>query len=72
MLSCPRSELHNPAVTTQYSLILKIYLKNNHDHLCVLMKQQDALKKLSALNSLIKEGKIGDEVKKNIYEHLYR
>ncbi|XP_059138757.1 phosphatidylinositol 4,5-bisphosphate 3-kinase catalytic subunit delta isoform-like [Physella acuta] len=59
-----RSELHNPAVTTQYSLILKIYLKNNHDHLCVLMKQQDALKKLSALNSLIKEGKIGDEAKR--------
>lgn len=58
-----RSENHNPAVTTQYSLILQIYLKHNTDHLLVLMKQQDALKKLFALNSLIKEGKVGDEAK---------
>ncbi|KAH9510277.1 Phosphatidylinositol 4,5-bisphosphate 3-kinase catalytic subunit delta isoform [Bulinus truncatus] len=60
-----RSETHNPIVSTQYSLILQIYLKHNNDHLLVLMKQQDALKKLSALNSLIKGCDLGDDGKKN-------
>ncbi|KAK0061228.1 phosphatidylinositol 4 5-bisphosphate 3-kinase catalytic subunit delta isoform-like isoform X2 [Biomphalaria pfeifferi] len=59
-----RSETHNSTVSTQYSLILQIYLKHNNDHLAVLMKQQDALKKLSALNSLIKECDINDDTKR--------
>ncbi|BFZ23020.1 hypothetical protein BsWGS_26059 [Bradybaena similaris] len=59
-----RSETHNPTVSTQYSLILQCYLRHNPDHLQVLMKQQEALKKLYALNSLIKEGNIADQAKR--------
>ncbi|GFO42474.1 phosphatidylinositol 4,5-bisphosphate 3-kinase catalytic subunit delta isoform [Plakobranchus ocellatus] len=53
-----RSESHNPAVTTQYSLILQCYLEHNPDHLEALSKQQEALKKLCAINLLIKESDI--------------
>uniref|UniRef100_A0A0B6ZC56 phosphatidylinositol 3-kinase n=1 Tax=Arion vulgaris TaxID=1028688 RepID=A0A0B6ZC56_9EUPU len=59
-----RSETHNPTVSTQYSLILQCYLRHNLDHLQVLMKQQEALRKLFALNSLIKEGNIADQAKR--------
>nr|KAG5710060.1 hypothetical protein BaRGS_030136 [Batillaria attramentaria] len=49
-----RSELDNPAVMVQYSLMLDVYLRNNKDHLMELHKQKEALSKLMFVNQLMK------------------
>lgn len=49
-----RSEMHNPAVMVQYSLILECYLRNNKDHMHELFRQKEALNKLTFVNQLIK------------------
>lgn len=49
-----RSEMHNPAVMVRYSLILESYLRANREHLLALVKQKDALSKLTFVNQLIK------------------
>lgn len=59
-----RSETHNSKVTTQYSLILQCYLKHNKEHMQILSQQQDALKKLFSVNSLIKRMSIDDKAKR--------
>ncbi|XP_012943910.1 phosphatidylinositol 4,5-bisphosphate 3-kinase catalytic subunit beta isoform [Aplysia californica] len=66
-----KSETYNAAVSTQYRLLLECYLRHNEDHLLVLMKQQEALKKLCGLNSLIKLGNIGDQAhKEQAMQHM--
>ncbi|RUS84646.1 hypothetical protein EGW08_007566, partial [Elysia chlorotica] len=67
-----RSETHNPAVTTQFSLILQCYLKHNKEHLQILSQQQEALKKLHALNSLIKGTNIDDKAKREEATNMMR
>lgn len=49
-----KSEMHNPAVMVRYSLILESYLRANREHLLALVKQKDALSKLTFVNQLIK------------------
>lgn len=49
-----RSELDNPSVMVQYSLILEVYLWSNKDHLLELHKQKEALSKLTFVNQLMK------------------
>ncbi|XP_041378103.1 phosphatidylinositol 4,5-bisphosphate 3-kinase catalytic subunit beta isoform-like isoform X2 [Gigantopelta aegis] len=49
-----RSEMHNPTVTVQFRLILKVYLHANTGHLSELVRQQEALTKLAFVNTLIK------------------
>lgn len=49
-----RSELDNPSVMVQYSLILEVYLRSNKDHMLDLNKQKEALNKLSFVNQLMK------------------
>jgi hypothetical protein len=49
-----RSEMHNPAVTIQYSLILECYLRHNQEHMQELFRQSQALNKLTFVNQLVK------------------
>ena len=54
LVFCIRSEIHNPAVMVQYSLILECYLRANKDHLEELYRQKEALSKLTFVNQLVK------------------
>jgi len=54
LVFCIRSEIHNPAVMVQYSLILECYLMANKDHLEELYRQKEALSKLTFVNQLVK------------------
>uniref|UniRef100_W5MA77 phosphatidylinositol-4,5-bisphosphate 3-kinase n=1 Tax=Lepisosteus oculatus TaxID=7918 RepID=W5MA77_LEPOC len=51
-----RSEIHMPAVSVQFSLILEAYCRGSIPHIEVLKKQVEALCKLKAVNELIKLG----------------
>uniref|UniRef100_A0A674P960 phosphatidylinositol-4,5-bisphosphate 3-kinase n=1 Tax=Takifugu rubripes TaxID=31033 RepID=A0A674P960_TAKRU len=51
-----RSEIHMPAVSVQFSLILEAYCRGSIPHIEVLKKQVEALNKLKAVNELIKLG----------------
>nr|XP_019950478.1 PREDICTED: phosphatidylinositol 4,5-bisphosphate 3-kinase catalytic subunit beta isoform [Paralichthys olivaceus] len=51
-----RSEIHMPAVSVQFSLILEAYCRGSIPHIEVLKKQVEALSKLKAVNELIKLG----------------
>uniref|UniRef100_A0A8C6UX04 Phosphatidylinositol 4,5-bisphosphate 3-kinase catalytic subunit beta isoform n=1 Tax=Neogobius melanostomus TaxID=47308 RepID=A0A8C6UX04_9GOBI len=51
-----RSELHMPAVSVQFSLILEAYCRGSIPHIEVLKKQVEALSKLKSVNELIKFG----------------
>uniref|UniRef100_A0A4W5P024 Phosphatidylinositol 3-kinase catalytic subunit type 3 n=1 Tax=Hucho hucho TaxID=62062 RepID=A0A4W5P024_9TELE len=53
-----RSEMHMPAVTVQFSLILEAYCRGSIPHIEVLKKQVEALSKLKSVNELIKLGTI--------------
>ncbi|XP_022528881.1 phosphatidylinositol 4,5-bisphosphate 3-kinase catalytic subunit beta isoform [Astyanax mexicanus] len=53
-----RSEMHMPAVTVQFALILEAYCRGCIPHIEVLKKQVEALSKLKAVNELIKLGTI--------------
>ncbi|KAL0973388.1 hypothetical protein UPYG_G00202800 [Umbra pygmaea] len=53
-----RSEIHMPAVSVQFSLILEAYCRGSIPHIEVLKKQVDALSKLKSVNELIKLGNI--------------
>uniref|UniRef100_A0A8C3T393 phosphatidylinositol-4,5-bisphosphate 3-kinase n=1 Tax=Chelydra serpentina TaxID=8475 RepID=A0A8C3T393_CHESE len=49
-----RSEVHIPAVSVQFGVILEAYCRGSIAHMKVLSKQVEALNKLKTLNSLIK------------------
>ncbi|XP_029424673.1 phosphatidylinositol 4,5-bisphosphate 3-kinase catalytic subunit beta isoform isoform X2 [Nannospalax galili] len=49
-----RSEVHIPAVSVQFGVILEAYCRGSIGHMKVLSKQVEALNKLKTLNSLIK------------------
>uniref|UniRef100_M3ZWR1 Phosphatidylinositol 4,5-bisphosphate 3-kinase catalytic subunit beta isoform n=1 Tax=Xiphophorus maculatus TaxID=8083 RepID=M3ZWR1_XIPMA len=51
-----RSEIHMPAVSVQFSLILEAYCRGSIPHIEVLKKQVEALTKLKSVNELIKLG----------------
>ncbi|XP_016887681.1 phosphatidylinositol 4,5-bisphosphate 3-kinase catalytic subunit beta isoform isoform X2 [Cynoglossus semilaevis] len=51
-----RSEIHMPAVSVQFALILEAYCRGSVPHIEVLKKQVDALSKLKSVNELIKHG----------------
>ncbi|XP_031695424.1 phosphatidylinositol 4,5-bisphosphate 3-kinase catalytic subunit beta isoform-like [Anarrhichthys ocellatus] len=53
-----RSEIHMPAVSVQFALILEAYCRGSIPHIEVLKKQVDALSKLKSVNELIKLGTI--------------
>ncbi|XP_038146424.1 phosphatidylinositol 4,5-bisphosphate 3-kinase catalytic subunit beta isoform isoform X1 [Cyprinodon tularosa] len=53
-----RSEIHMPAVSVQFSLILEAYCRGSIPHIEVLKKQVEALSKLKSVNELIKLGTI--------------
>uniref|UniRef100_A0A4W5PDC1 Phosphatidylinositol 4,5-bisphosphate 3-kinase catalytic subunit beta isoform n=1 Tax=Hucho hucho TaxID=62062 RepID=A0A4W5PDC1_9TELE len=53
-----RSEMHMPAVSVQFSLILEAYCRGSIPHIEVLKKQVEALSKLKSVNELIKLGTI--------------
>uniref|UniRef100_A0A3Q3VYB7 Phosphatidylinositol 4,5-bisphosphate 3-kinase catalytic subunit beta isoform n=1 Tax=Mola mola TaxID=94237 RepID=A0A3Q3VYB7_MOLML len=53
-----RSEIHMPAVSVQFALILEAYCRGSIPHIEVLKKQVEALNKLKAVNELIKFGTI--------------
>ncbi|MEQ2270636.1 Phosphatidylinositol 4,5-bisphosphate 3-kinase catalytic subunit beta isoform, partial [Xenotaenia resolanae] len=53
-----RSEIHMPAVSVQFSLILEAYCRGSIPHIEVLKKQVEALTKLKSVNELIKLGTI--------------
>ncbi|MBN3300650.1 PK3CB kinase, partial [Amia calva] len=53
-----QSEIHMPAVSVQFALILEAYCRGSIPHIEVLKKQVEALSKLKALNELIKLGTI--------------
>uniref|UniRef100_A0A669BDT4 phosphatidylinositol-4,5-bisphosphate 3-kinase n=1 Tax=Oreochromis niloticus TaxID=8128 RepID=A0A669BDT4_ORENI len=53
-----RSEIHMPAVSVQFALILEAYCRSNIPHIEVLKKQVEALSKLKSVNELIKLGTI--------------
>ncbi|XP_044145172.1 phosphatidylinositol 4,5-bisphosphate 3-kinase catalytic subunit beta isoform isoform X1 [Bufo gargarizans] len=49
-----RAEMHIPAVSVQFGLLLEAYCRGSVAHMKVLSKQVEALNKLRTLNSLIK------------------
>nr|XP_042709502.1 phosphatidylinositol 4,5-bisphosphate 3-kinase catalytic subunit beta isoform isoform X2 [Chrysemys picta bellii] len=49
-----RSEVHIPAVSVQFGVILEAYCRGSIAHMKVLSKQVEALNKLKTLNSIIK------------------
>uniref|UniRef100_A0A4W6CES4 phosphatidylinositol-4,5-bisphosphate 3-kinase n=1 Tax=Lates calcarifer TaxID=8187 RepID=A0A4W6CES4_LATCA len=51
-----RSEIHMPAVSVQFALILEAYCRGSIPHIEVLKKQVEALNKLKSVNELIKLG----------------
>uniref|UniRef100_A0A8D0AFU6 Phosphatidylinositol 3-kinase catalytic subunit type 3 n=1 Tax=Sander lucioperca TaxID=283035 RepID=A0A8D0AFU6_SANLU len=53
-----RSEIHMPAVSVQFALMLEAYCRGNIPHIEVLKKQVEALSKLKSVNELIKLGTI--------------
>ncbi|XP_041119907.1 phosphatidylinositol 4,5-bisphosphate 3-kinase catalytic subunit beta isoform-like [Polyodon spathula] len=53
-----RSEIHMPAVSVQFALILEAYCRGSIPHIEVLKRQVEALTKLKAVNELIKLGTI--------------
>ncbi|MBN3272232.1 PK3CB kinase, partial [Polyodon spathula] len=53
-----QSEIHMPAVSVQFALILEAYCRGSIPHIEVLKRQVEALTKLKAVNELIKLGTI--------------
>ncbi|TUE70084.1 Phosphatidylinositol 4,5-bisphosphate 3-kinase catalytic subunit beta isoform [Bagarius yarrelli] len=53
-----QSEIHMPAVSVQFALLLEAYCRGSIPHIEVLKKQVEALGKLKAVNELIKLGTI--------------
>uniref|UniRef100_A0AAY4D9X5 phosphatidylinositol-4,5-bisphosphate 3-kinase n=1 Tax=Denticeps clupeoides TaxID=299321 RepID=A0AAY4D9X5_9TELE len=53
-----RSEMHMPAVSVQFALILEAYCRSSIPHIEVLKKQVEALNKLKAVNALVKTGAV--------------
>ncbi|XP_029373211.1 phosphatidylinositol 4,5-bisphosphate 3-kinase catalytic subunit beta isoform [Echeneis naucrates] len=51
-----RSEIHMPAVSIQFALILESYCRSCIPHIEILKKQVEALSKLKSVNELIKLG----------------
>ncbi|XP_061683150.1 phosphatidylinositol 4,5-bisphosphate 3-kinase catalytic subunit beta isoform isoform X2 [Syngnathoides biaculeatus] len=51
-----RSEIHMPAVSVQFALMLEAYCRGSIPHIEVLKKQVEALSKLKSVNELIKLG----------------
>ncbi|KAM6442972.1 phosphatidylinositol 4,5-bisphosphate 3-kinase catalytic subunit beta isoform 1-T2 [Liasis olivaceus] len=49
-----RSEVHIPAVSVQFGVILEAYCRGSITHMKVLSRQVEALNKMKTLNSLIK------------------
>ncbi|XP_061492720.1 phosphatidylinositol 4,5-bisphosphate 3-kinase catalytic subunit beta isoform isoform X2 [Rhineura floridana] len=49
-----RSEVHIPAISVQFGVILEAYCRGSIAHMKVLSKQVEALNKMRTLNSLIK------------------
>ncbi|XP_039583710.1 phosphatidylinositol 4,5-bisphosphate 3-kinase catalytic subunit delta isoform isoform X3 [Passer montanus] len=49
-----RSEMHVPAVSLRFGLILEAYCRGSTHHMKVLMKQGEALNKMKALNDFVK------------------
>ncbi|KAF4078056.1 hypothetical protein AMELA_G00195000 [Ameiurus melas] len=51
-----RSELHVPSVSLKFGLILEAYCRGSIYHMKSLMKQNEALSKMKALNDFVKSG----------------
>uniref|UniRef100_A0A8C5PFU7 Phosphatidylinositol 4,5-bisphosphate 3-kinase catalytic subunit delta isoform n=1 Tax=Leptobrachium leishanense TaxID=445787 RepID=A0A8C5PFU7_9ANUR len=49
-----RSEIHVPAVSVRFGLILEAYCRGSNYHMKVLMKQGEALSKLKGLNDFVR------------------
>lgn len=51
-----RSEMHVPSVSLRFGLILEAYCRGSIYHIKSLMKQNEALNKMKALNDFVKSG----------------
>uniref|UniRef100_A0A8C1J8V5 phosphatidylinositol-4,5-bisphosphate 3-kinase n=1 Tax=Cyprinus carpio TaxID=7962 RepID=A0A8C1J8V5_CYPCA len=51
-----RSEMHVPSVSLRFGLILEAYCRGSIFHIKSLMKQNEALNKMKALNDFVKSG----------------
>ncbi|KAG9494429.1 hypothetical protein GDO78_001995 [Eleutherodactylus coqui] len=60
-----RAEIHIPAVSVQFGLLLEAYCRGSVAHMKVLSKQVEALNKLRTLNGLIKLNAIKQSKVKN-------
>jgi len=55
-----RSEMHVPAVSVTFGLILEAYCRGAMDHMQVLVRQMEALNKLKRVNEIIRDDKNKD------------
>ncbi|CAI9573520.1 unnamed protein product [Staurois parvus] len=60
-----RAEVHTPAVSVQFGLLLEAYCRGSVGHMKVLYKQVEALNKLRTLNGLIKLNAVKQSKVKN-------
>ncbi|XP_055587422.1 phosphatidylinositol 4,5-bisphosphate 3-kinase catalytic subunit beta isoform [Uranotaenia lowii] len=51
-----RSEIHVPSVQVRFGLLLEAYLKGSQEHVAILLKQMQCLRKLQASSELVKTG----------------
>ncbi len=61
-----RSEMHVPAVSVTFGLILEAYCRGAMDHMQVLVRQMEALNKLKRVNEIIRDDKNKDNRERKI------
>ncbi|CAG2112887.1 unnamed protein product, partial [Medioppia subpectinata] len=61
-----RSEMHVPAVSVTFGLILEAYCRGAMDHMQILVRQTEALSKLKRVNEMIRDDKSKESRDKRI------
>ncbi|XP_078615634.1 phosphatidylinositol 4,5-bisphosphate 3-kinase catalytic subunit delta isoform-like [Branchiostoma floridae x Branchiostoma japonicum] len=61
-----RSEMHNPAVSVRFGLLLEAYCRGCSTHMKALSRQMEALSKLKTVNELVKKQAIKNEKHKQL------
>ncbi|CAG2166030.1 unnamed protein product, partial [Oppiella nova] len=61
-----RSEMHVPAVSVAFGLILEAYCRGAMDHMQILVRQMEALNKLKRVNEIIRDDKSKENREKRI------
>lgn len=64
-----RSEIQVPSVQVRFGLILEAYLKGSQEHVAILLKQMQCLRKLQQGSELVKKGN-KEKGKSLLVEHL--